>query len=142
MDLHGGSLSRRQATEADRVRSGSEERREAETWRGRLEGEDRRTGHEKGPTLSSGKKFEDLDNYLRGSAAAAATKRNKRKRGRRFGGDAGLEGSGGGSSVETGGSSVGYVEGREVRIRKRAKGKGWQHACPRRHGGQHGLKRG
>lgn len=50
------------------------------TWRGRLVGSDRR-GHEKGPEVSSGKKFEDLDEYLRGSAAVAA-QRVKRKRGR------------------------------------------------------------
>lgn len=51
------------------------------TWRGRLEGAERR-GQRKRPGQSSGKKFEDLDDYLRGSAAVAAGERAKRKRGR------------------------------------------------------------
>lgn len=48
------------------------------TWRGRLEEEQQRRGHEKGPDLSSGKKYGDLENYLRGRAAEAAHKRAKR----------------------------------------------------------------
>lgn len=48
------------------------------TWRGRLAGADER-GLEKGPELSSGKKFQDLDDYLRGSAAAAAQQVKKKR---------------------------------------------------------------
>lgn len=68
------------------------------TWRGRLEGSDRR-GHEKGPGLSSGKKFEDLDDYLRGSAATAAGERAKRKRCRFAREKRGGRGDGSGSTI-------------------------------------------
>lgn len=89
--------------------------REIRTWRGRLEqgsgtGHDRERSSEKGPSLSSGKKFEDLDNYLRGCASASAAKRKKRKRG--LG-----QSSGGGDSCEgtlTDGSSLSLAEGHEV----------------------------
>ncbi|CAM9555819.1 unnamed protein product [Scytosiphon promiscuus] len=49
-------------------------------------------GFGKGANVSSGKKFEDLDNYLRGFASASVAKREKRKRG--LG-----QGSGGGTSL-------------------------------------------
>ena len=81
-----------------------------------MQGEDRaKGGREKGPGLpSSGQKFEDLDNYLRGCAAVAGAKREKRKRERRLGGSSLGAGSGGGSSVETGGSSLSLAEEYEV----------------------------
>lgn len=107
-----------QGLEAGGVRGGGDGRA-AVTWRGRLQGEDRgkEGGYEKGPgLLSSGKKFEDLDNYLRGCAAVAGAKQEKRKRGRRLGGSSlsGGSGGGGGNSVETGGSSLSLAEEYEV----------------------------
>lgn len=91
--------------------------REAKTWRGRLEegngvDQNKDRGSEKGPSVSSGKKFEDLDNYLRGCASASAAKRKKRKRG--LG-----QGSRGGDSCGgtlTDGSSLSLAEGHEVWI--------------------------
>lgn len=92
------------------------------TWRGRLDGEQQRRGHEKGPSLSSGKKFEDLENYLRGRAAeaAAVAKRGKGKGGKVRGRDG--QGLGGESSVGTvrgggvdGEGSSRYTEEGEVR---------------------------
>ncbi|CBN77180.1 Response receiver [Ectocarpus siliculosus] len=89
---------------------------EAHTWRGRLEegngaGQNKGKGLANRPALSSGKKFEDLDNYLRGCASASAAKREKRKRG------LGLSrGSGGGEScagTTTDGSSLSFAEGHE-----------------------------
>eukprot|EP00752_Nemacystus_decipiens_P011149 g9905.t1 len=91
-------------------------RREAKTWRGRLEegsGADdrgkREEGAEKGPSLSSGKKFEDLDNYLRGCASASATKREKRKR--RLGQGTGGGGDSFGGTMTTDGSASSLAEG-------------------------------
>lgn len=94
---------------------GSGDGREARTWRGRLKegsgvGHNKGRGSEEGPFLSSGKKFEDLDNYLRGCASVSAAKRKKRKRG--LG-----QGSGGGDSCGgslTDGSSLSLAEGHEV----------------------------
>lgn len=93
--------------------------RETRTWRGRLEegsggvgDQSKGKGVEKEPSLSSGKKFEDLDNYLRGCASASASKREKR--GRRL-----RQGTGGGDSyggtMTTDGSSLSLAEGHEVR---------------------------
>lgn len=115
-----GGNRQQQGFEAGDVRRGDGgDGRAAVTWRGRLQGEDRGKGwHEKGPgLLSSGKKFEDLDNYLRGCAAVAGAKREKRKRGRRLGGSSLGAGSGGGNSVETGGSSLSSAEEYEVRAK-------------------------
>lgn len=111
----GGTRHREFREEEGGVRGGVDgdgggDRRTGVTWRGKLQEEDRRgKGHEKkGPDLlSSGKKFEDLDNYLRGCAAAVGAKRDKRKRGRGLAGNSLGGNSGGGeSSVETGGSSL------------------------------------
>ena len=93
--------------------------RGARTWRGRLEegsgGADDQSkgkGVEKGPSLSSGKKFEDLDNYLRGCSSASVSRREKRKRrlGQRAGG-----GDSHGGTMTTDGSSLSLAEGQEVR---------------------------
>lgn len=92
--------------------------RENHTWRERLgggsrAGQSKGQGVEKGPHLSSGKKFEDLDNYLRGFASASVAKREKRKRG------LGAQGSGGGTSLAgtmTDDSSLSFAEAHEVRI--------------------------
>lgn len=92
-------------------------REASKTWRGRLgggSGADRSEGKvvEKGPSLPSGKKFEDLDNYLRGCASVSAAKWEKRKR--RLG-----HGTGGGESyggTTTDGSSLSLAERHEVRI--------------------------
>lgn len=82
-------------------------RRTDATWRRRLEAGEQRSGYEKGPSLSSSKKFEDLDNYLRGCAATAAAKRAKRTRGIAGGDGSLLNSSGGGSSLRTGGGAEG-----------------------------------
>lgn len=83
------------------------------TWRGRLDGEQQRRGHEKGPILSSGKKFGDLENYLRGRAAEAAVAVAKRGKGK--GGKVrGRDGQGLGGGVDGEGLS-GYTEEGEVR---------------------------
>ncbi|CAM9727174.1 unnamed protein product, partial [Laminaria digitata] len=110
--------------------------RMAVTWRGRLQGEDRGKGggHEKKEPglMSSGKKFEDLDNYLRGCAAVAGAKREKRKRGRRRLGGSSLGGGGsggGGNSVETaGGSSLSLAEEYEEEEEDKGSGEGLFHA--------------
>lgn len=94
--------------------------REGNTWRGRLEGEGRRRGHEKGPALSSGKKFEDLDNYLRGCGSAAEAKQNKRERVSKFGRYGRLERNLSGKNLGKGESSLAYAEGDEVRVQKRS----------------------
>lgn len=99
--------------------------REAHTWRGRLEegsgaGQNKGKGLTNRPALSSGKKFEDLDNYLRGCASASAAKREKRKRGLRL-----SRGSGGGEScagTTADGSSLSFAEGHEVRKRPSSNG--------------------
>lgn len=108
--------------------AGDDGGRETKTWRGRLEEgsgvDDQSRGKraEKGPSLSSGKKFEDLDNYLRGCASASAARREKRKR--RLG-----QGTCGGDSLGgtmTDGSSLSLTEGHEV-------GRDHQASCNRPH---------
>lgn len=90
--------------------------REARTWRGRLEAgsgvdQSKGKGVDKGPSLASGKKFEDLDNYLRGCASVSVAKREKRKR--RLGQGTGGDSYGG---TMTDGSSSSLAERHEVRI--------------------------
>lgn len=96
---------------------GGESGSRACTWRGRLEGSQRR-GHEKGSALFSGKKFEDLDDYLRGRASVATEGREKRKR-RLLGsgnqGGGGKDGSNSTSTVHTvDEDSIVDAEGHEV----------------------------
>lgn len=83
--------------------------REARTWKGRLEegvrtDQNEERGSKKGSSLSSGKKFEDLDNYLRGCASASAARRKKRKRG--FGQSSGGGDSCGGTLTDGGSLSL------------------------------------
>lgn len=92
------------------------------TWRGRLEGSDR-SGHMKGPGISSGKKFEDLDDYLRGSAAGAAADRRKRIKLGRFGARDSRGGAGRNRTITadgTDGESSFGVEGYQVSQYRRA----------------------
>lgn len=107
---------RRRRGEAGGEGSGAEWR--GRTWRGRLgEGsgssQSKGKGSESGPSLSSGKKFEDLDNYLRGCASATASKREKRRRRLGQGGGGGGGDSCGGEAT-TDGSSLSLAEGHEV----------------------------
>lgn len=94
---------------------------EANTWRGRLGNGRMRSGCEKGSALSSGKKFEDLDDYLRGCAATAVAKREKRRKKRGFGfgrkgalrdaSDCSSSLAEGSSSLETAGGSLSVITG-------------------------------
>lgn len=116
-----GSQGRKQRRRRGDGGSGDGGGRETRTWRGRLgegSGDDdqgkRGKGVEKGPSLSSGKKFEDLDNYLRGCASASAAKREKRKRRLGPGGTVGGESLGG--TMTTDGSWLSLAEEHEVRM--------------------------
>lgn len=103
-----------------RADPGGAAERGGRTWRGRLEegsgsSQSKGKGLESASSISSGKKFEDLENYLRGAASASAAKREKRRRGLGQGSGGGGDSCGGGTMTD--GSSLSFAEGDEVHTR-------------------------